>query len=55
MENLHDYILWYNTYTNTWYGIPRDQYMVFFNGGRAKAVGVLEASSVDALITEITN
>jgi hypothetical protein len=53
MENLHDYILWYNTYTNTWYGIPRDQYMVFFNGNQAKAVGVLEAQSVDGLIKQI--
>jgi hypothetical protein len=54
MENLYDYVLWYNKYTNTWYGIPTTQYILFFSGKRAKATGVLEASSVDALITEIT-
>jgi len=53
MDNLYDYVLWYNKYNNTWYGIPTTQYMVFFSGMRDEAVGVLEASSVDALIKQI--
>ena len=32
MENLYNYVLWYNSYNETWYGIPTEKYLEFKSG-----------------------
>lgn len=56
VSNLYGYILWCNTLETNgpiWYAIPRDQEMLFFNGNRKMATGVLSNKNVNTLITEI--
>ncbi len=38
MENLYDYIFWYNPYEKLWYAISRDTELAFFNGSRKNSV-----------------
>ena len=37
MEQLYNYIFWYNHYEELWYAIDRDSQLEFFNGNREKA------------------
>jgi hypothetical protein len=37
MENLYNYIFWYNPLESTWYAIDRDTQLDFFNGNRKKS------------------
>lgn len=58
MENNHKnygYIFWNNTYENVWYAIPKEYYILFFNGNRKKVKGVLTASTIEQLLTTIKN
>lgn len=36
MENLYDYIFWYNHHEGNWYAVHRDYQLEFFNGSRNK-------------------
>ena len=54
MENTYDYLFWHNYLENTWYAIPRDKYLQFFNGG-PKPSGVLKSEKVDTLVKIINN
>jgi hypothetical protein len=38
MENLYDYLFWYNPYESLWYAITRDTQLEFFNGKRENSV-----------------
>jgi hypothetical protein len=38
MENLFDFIFWYNPYENIWYGIERNSQLNFFNGNRQNSI-----------------
>lgn len=55
MEELYDYIFWHNSLEEVWYAIPRDEYLLFFNGSRNKTQGVLKSKSIDTLIYIINN
>lgn len=37
MENLYDYIFWFNHHEEIWYAIKREHQLDFFNGNRDKA------------------
>jgi hypothetical protein len=52
MDNLYSYVLWYNTFTKVWHGIPRSNYTEFFSDS-SKNEGVITAKTVDALIAKI--
>lgn len=52
MENLYSYVLWYNSFTKIWYGIPRDKYTQFFADSKNNK-GVIKANTVGTLITLI--
>lgn len=54
MENLYNYVLWYNCYNETWYGIPTENY-VEFKSGNHDVEGVKTAKGISELITIITN
>lgn len=54
MENTYNYIFWHNFHNGTWYAIPREQYLAFFNGD-IKAKGVLASSKVETLVKLINN
>lgn len=34
LENLYDYIFWYNPYEEVWYAVHREYQLDFFNGNR---------------------
>jgi hypothetical protein len=56
ISNLYGYVLWCNTIESTgptWYAIPRDQELLFFNGNKKNTKGVLSNKGVNKLITEI--
>lgn len=58
MENKntnYNYIFWNNTYEGIWYAIPRDKYMLFFNGNRSKITGVLKDKDFNKLIKKTEN
>jgi len=38
MENLYNYVFWYNPYENLWYAIERNSLLLFFNGKRKESV-----------------
>jgi hypothetical protein len=38
MENLFDFIFWYNPYENIWYAIERNSQLNFFNGNRQNSI-----------------
>jgi hypothetical protein len=52
MDNLYSYVLWYNTFTKVWHGIPRSKYTEFFADSKNNE-GVVTAKSVEALIAKI--
>jgi hypothetical protein len=52
MENLYNYVLWFNPYNVTWYAIPTKDYVQFKTGDYN--IEDLETSSdIDDLITII--
>ena len=54
MDQIYNYVFWYNTYEQVWYAIPRDQYNEFFNGNR-NYKNVIKSSKIDTLIMIIEN
>lgn len=54
MENLYNYVLWYNHHTDMWYAIPRSNYNDFFNN-ISETEGVFIDKSLAALINGICN
>jgi hypothetical protein len=54
MENIYNYVFWFNHHTDTWYAIPRDQYIEFFNGSR-NYENVLKSSQIETLIAIINS
>jgi hypothetical protein len=54
MDNLYNYVLWYNCYNETWYGIPTEGY-VRFKGGDYDIDGLKTSNSVSNLIGIISN
>lgn len=54
MEQIYNYVFWYNTYEQIWYAIPRDQYTEFFSGNR-NYKNVIKSSKIDTLIMIIEN
>ena len=55
-ENLYDYKFWCDSIKEggkLWYAIPRDQEILFFNGRRKEAQGVISNKSITALEKEI--
>lgn len=54
MEQIHNYVFWYNTYEQIWYAIPRDQYTEFFSGN-TNFKNIIKSSKIDTLIMIIEN
>jgi len=54
MDQIYNYVFWYNTYEQIWYAIPRDQYTEFFSGNRNHK-NVIKSSKIDTLIMIIEN
>jgi len=54
MDQIYNYVFWYNTYEQIWYAIPRDQYNEFFSGNR-NYKNVIKSSKIDTLIMIIEN
>jgi len=54
MDQIYNYVFWYNTYEQIWYAIPRDQYTEFFSGNR-NYKNVIKSSKIDTLIMIIEN
>ena len=54
MEQIYNYVFWYNTYEQIWYAIPRDQSTEFFSGNR-NYKNVIKSSKIDTLIMIIEN
>lgn len=55
MENLYNYIFWYNPYEKLWYAIRRDTELQFFNGSRDKSIffkSKVHSTLVDILTKE---
>jgi hypothetical protein len=54
-DNTFNYIFWHNSLeTNpTWYAIPREEYLLFFNGKRKETKGVLSDKDINQLIKKI--
>lgn len=55
MENLYNYVLWYNSYNATWYGIPTDKYVEFKAGNNVNMNGIKTSTCIDSLINDITS
>lgn len=55
MEELYGYVFWHNYLEEVWYAIPTNEYLIFFNGNKEKAQGVLKSKSIDTLIYGINN
>lgn len=54
MENLYNYIFWFNPYTEIWYGIPKEEYINFFSG-KGNYECVLSSNKIETLISIINN
>jgi len=54
MNYLYNYVFWYNSYDDSWYAIPRDQYTNFFNG-HLPYEGVLKSPKIETLVYMITH
>ena len=53
MENLYNYVFWFNPYTNTWYAIETKDYNAFMSGYLVDKEEVLKSSKVETLIEVI--
>lgn len=51
--NNYNYIFWNNTYENIWYAIPTTQTLIFFNGNRKLAKGVIKDTDIKKLLNKI--
>jgi hypothetical protein len=49
MDNLYNYVFWYNPYQELWYAIPTTQYIDFFSGER-KPTDALKSKTIETLI-----
>jgi hypothetical protein len=49
MEELYDYVFWFNSYESLWYAIKRDNQLEFFNGSRSKII-CIKSKDIDTLI-----
>lgn len=49
MEELYNYVLWYNCYNEIWYGIPTEHY-VEFKSGNNNVEGLKTSTSISSLI-----
>jgi hypothetical protein len=54
MENLFDFIFWYNPYEKIWYAINRDTQLNFFNGNRDKSL-FYKSKEISTLTQIISN
>lgn len=54
MDNLYNYVLWYNSYEQMWYAVPRDQYTNFFSG-HLEHTGVFKSRKIETLVYLITH
>ena len=54
MENLYNYVFWYNSYMELWYAIPTKVYSEFFAGNK-EAEGVLSSNKMETLMSIINN
>ena len=55
MENLYNYVLWYNSYNETWYGIPTEKYVDFKTGKSVDEIdGLKTSTNVNDLISLIS-
>ena len=54
MENLTNYLIWYNCYEDIYYAIERDSYLVFFNGSRKEAK-YHQSKSLNTLVDIVSN
>ena len=52
MENLYDYFLHYNIYTEEWNAILRTEYNTYLNGGKTE---VIKDKDIKGLIEKITS
>ena len=54
MENLYNYLLWYNPYESVWYAIERNHTNEFFAGKRDEKK-YYKSSRVETLIEIVSN
>jgi len=53
MENLYNYVFWYNPYEETWYAIETKNYVEFMSDS-TKRDNTLKSSKVETLIEMIS-
>ena len=53
MENLYNYVFWYNSYEGTWYAIETKNYIDFMSNGDNR-VNTLKSNKVETLIEMIS-
>lgn len=54
MENLHDFYLHFNVYTNEWNALLRNEANLYMNGSDKEST-VFSDTSIDKLILKITS
>ena len=53
MENLYDYVFWYNSYEEIWYAIDRHHQLLFFKGDR-EGLTYYKSTKIETLIELLT-
>lgn len=53
MENLYDFVFWYNAFNKVWYAIPTKEYNDFFSG-KVDKDDYLSSSQIETLIEYIS-
>ena len=53
MENLYNYVFWYNSYENTWYAIETKNYIDFMSSTDNRE-NTLKSSKIETLIEMIS-
>jgi hypothetical protein len=53
-NKLYNYVFWFNTYTDLWHAIPREQYIDFFSG-EGKPTDTIKSKDINTLIFIINN
>ena len=54
MENLYNYVFWYNSYQELWYAIETSKYVEFMSG-HLRDENTLKSNKIDTLIHLINN
>lgn len=54
MENLFDFVFWYNPYEKIWFAIDRNSQLNFFNGNREEST-FYKSKEISTLIEIISN